>query len=155
MAREAPQETGARTLLAIEETALKEARMETAVIGLRSHAISDDGSTVTLCFESKDGTEAKLSMPADYLRGIVAALQTAQRAAQAKRKPSLEQLSFVQPKTWAVGAHPLHDQVLLVFDSGTDMETGFALEPKTATDIAHHFGEKANLISRRPSRSKS
>jgi len=122
---------------------------------LTSHAVSNDGSEVTLVFDAKHVGELALLMKTECLDDVMAALSQAKAAIQSKRgepaaqsKPGVtaaqskpgepnNQVTLTVPKNWLVSADlQMHDVVLLIFNHKTDAQSGYALDADTAKKMA-------------------
>ena len=131
------------------------------VNGVRDHAVSDGGASVTVTFSTRYVGDFELAMPAGCVDQLVDRLTAVQSAANPDHPPapvaSSRDESPVKvrvPKTWLVTAdHTVgHGVVLLVFDHHAGTQIGFALDPVSARKIAAGLNEEADAVSTRRKR---
>jgi hypothetical protein len=116
----------------------------TAVKGL---AIAEDSGDVTVSLVTKYAGDIAITMPAACLDQIKAAMNRAPAAAFAGdgKKPAGVQVSV--PKKWSIAADMKNrGLVVIVFDHGTPAQTGFALGPKAAKELAAGLVQNADAV---------
>jgi hypothetical protein len=115
-----------------------------------SHAVSEDGTRVTLCLDAKHVGELALLMSAESLDEVVTALQEAQAAVRAKQGKPEDQVRFKVPKNWLVSSDlQVHDVVLLVFDHKSETQAGYALGADAAKKMAVALVQNADAAAKR------
>lgn len=140
---------------------------EFAVKSVKSHAIAADGKKVTLTFAGQYFPEIALAMPPELIDGLMAALgevkvalrpQSATNAGpaipsapSAKTEPQQNQVSVRRPKSWMVAADTkINNLVVLIFDFKTAVQSGFALDPKGAKELAAALVKNADAVLEAP-----
>lgn len=122
----------------------------TEIVALESHSLSDDGRLLTLTMASRVGAPVNISIPTDYVDGLIKTLRAAQQAAQAKRTSSERpEIAFRRLKNWAVGSHAEEAAVLLVLDPQTELENSYAMGADAADKMAAALAEKSQKIKSR------
>jgi hypothetical protein len=129
------------------------------VSGVKGHAASVDGDSVTVTFSTKYVGDFELTMPRSCVDQLIAELNAVSAGADAlarKSPPSSATqheppVNVRVPKRWLVTADyaARGGLVLLVFDHQTDAQIGFALNPTSAKKVATGLNQEADEISAR------
>lgn len=98
-----------------------------------SFTVSGDGKFTEAMFETDGGT-VTLKIPSDQINPIAAMMKDAQLLSE---KQGVESKAKLRPfERWESGiTHGEH--VVLIFDKGNALETGFVAHPKTARELGH------------------
>jgi hypothetical protein len=118
-----------------------------AVTQIKDVAHSADGTQVTFTFMTKDAGEIAVTMPTSCLEEL---RPPKPRAPTATRVGDSVQTkgTLHRPKKWMLGAETTkHKVVALIFDPQTSRESGFALSPKAAKDLAAGLVKSADTVS--------
>lgn len=111
----------------------------------KSCVASEDATSVTLILDTKWSGDLPLTIPSEALDNLVAILNEAQAAVQAKRSPG--QVTARMPKKWMVTADvQKHGVVLLVFDPQMPSQAGYVLTSDAAKELATGLAKKAEAI---------
>ena len=115
------------------------------VTQIKDVAPSADGTQVTFALVTKYAGELVVTMPASCLDALkpAAGATTVTKDGTTTSKGTLH-----KPKKWILGSETTkHKIVALIFDPQTDRESGFALSPKSAKDLAAGLVKSADTVS--------
>src|SRR5262245_11460897 len=100
-----------------------------SLTNLKAHAVSDDGGHVAIAFETRDGGELSIMIPAECLEVLIAGLNRVKVTVRNKQSKNVDQISVSTPKTWMVTSDVnVRGVVLLIFDPKTESQVGYALD---------------------------
>jgi hypothetical protein len=119
------------------------------VTGLKDFSVSADGKEASFVMTTKYAGDMAFTMPAsclDALKGKPAKV-AATNGDKPAEKVTKTQGVLHKPKKWILGAETTkHKIVALIFDPQSDRETGFALSPKSAKDLAEGLVKSADTV---------
>lgn len=117
----------------------------TEIFGLKFHEVTPDGADVNLTFEGKCGELLKMSIPADHVDSVIDALKRAKLEATSKRELTRTVLPFRNLQKWTIASIPGHEYVFMVLDASTALETGYAIFPETAEEMAASLMRQSSI----------
>jgi hypothetical protein len=118
------------------------------VTQIKDFAASDDGSEVTFTLVTKYAGDMVVKMPANCLEALKPSQAGVAEGAKAGNRAKTGTGTLHRPKKWLLGSEMTkHKIVALIFDPQSDRETGFALSPKSAKDLAAGLVKSADSVS--------
>jgi hypothetical protein len=117
------------------------------VTNVKDIAHSADGTQVTFTLITKYAGEIAVTMPASCLDELRPPKSPAPAAANVGGSVQTKG-TLHRPKKWILGAETSkHKIVALIFDPQTSRESGFALSPKVANELAAGLVKSADTVS--------
>ena len=121
---------------------------EYAVTQIKDFAVSDGGSEVTFTLVTKYAGDMVVKMPASCLEALKPSQDRAAETLEAGHRAKTGTRTLRRPKKWLLGGETAkHKIVALIFDPQSDRESGFALSPKAAKDLAAGLVKGADRVS--------
>lgn len=118
----------------------------TEIIGVRSHDVTLDGSSLSLTFEGNSGEQITVSMPTDYLDALMISLGRVKQEVVVKQRPKRLALSFRGLQSWSVTGIPGQEYVLVILDGSTALEAPYALFPEMAEEFASALSRTSKIV---------
>jgi hypothetical protein len=128
---------------------------------IRDFSLSGDGQEATFVLVTKHSGEIAITIPADRLHTLRLPFSTtpapapapAQRAPTDGGKPEMTagdrpsgNVTVTVPKKWYVAGDAQKKLVIVVLDPMAPSQSGFALQPKAATEFAQALAKKAEAV---------
>jgi hypothetical protein len=128
-----------------------------AVTGIKDFSLSDDGSEATFALVTKYAGDFAVTLPASSLKALQVPAKRDKAGAKGTREKAVDgkaaahktsgDFTVSVPKKWFIAADSQRGLVVVGLDPQTPAQSGFALRPKAAKELAAALVKQADAVA--------